>query len=183
MQHRNSEDTPTCHCRTDSFNNSFFPWNICEWNKLDLGIQKSTYSVFRQYLFKVIRPQPYATFNVCNFAGLRLLTRLRLGLSHLNEHRFNQNFQNCINPLCTCSLEVESTSHFFLHCLHYNDIRETLLNELKSVDENILKLSENKLINLLLYGDSKFDSNKNTRLLNATIKYVIDLGRFTVLLV
>ena len=170
MQHRNSEDTPTCHCRTDSFNNSFFPWNICEWNKLDLGIQKSTYSVFRQYLFKVIRPQPYATFNVCNFAGLRLLTRLRLGLSHLNEHRLNQNFQNCINPLCTCSLEVESTSHFFLHCLHYNDICETLLNELKSVDENILKLSENKLINLLLYGDSKFDSNKNTGLLNAAIK-------------
>ena len=98
----------------------------------------------------------------------------------VNEHRFNHNFQNCINPLCTCSLEVELTSHFFLHCLHYNEICETLLNELKSVDENILKLSGNKLINLLLYGDSKFDSNKNTRLLNAAIKYVIDSGRFNV---
>ena len=32
---------------------------------------------------------------------------------------------------------------------------------------------------MLLYGDSKFDSNKNTRLLNAAIKYVIDSGRFT----
>ena len=52
-----------------------------------------------------------------------------------------------------------------------------------SVNENILKLSENKLINLLLYGDSKFDSNKNTRLLNAAIKYIIDSGRFTVPLV
>ena len=103
-----------------------------------------------------------------------------MGLSHLNEHRFNHNFQNCINPLCTCSLEVESTSHFFLHCLHYNDIRETLLNELKLVDENILKLSGNKLINLLLYGDSKFHLNKTTRLLNAAIKYIIDSGRFTV---
>ena len=38
-----------------------------------------------------------------------------------------------------------------------NDIHETLLIELKSVDENILKLSGNKLINLLLYGDSKLD--------------------------
>ena len=45
---------------------------------------------------------------------------------------------------------VESTSHFFLHCLDYNDSRPTLLNKLKSVDENILKLSGNKLINLLL---------------------------------
>ena len=102
-----------------------------------------------------------------------------MGLSHLNEHTLNHNFQNCMNPLCTCSLEVESISHFFLHCLHYNDTRETLLNELKSIDENILKLSGNKLINLLLYGDSKFDSNKNTRLLNAAIKYIIDSARFT----
>ena len=99
------------------------------------------------------------------------------------EHRFNHNFQNCINPLCTCSLEVESISHFSLHCLHSNDIRETLLNELKSIDENIFKLSGSKQISLLLYGDSKFDSNKNTRLLNAAIKYIIDLGRFTVPLV
>ena len=111
---RNSEDIPTYHCRTDSFKNPFFLWTIREWNRLDLDICKSIYYVFRQHLFKLIQPQPSATFNVCNFAGLHfLLTRLRLGLSHLNEHRFNHNFQNCINPLCTCSLEVESASHFF----------------------------------------------------------------------
>ena len=52
---------------------------ICKWNKLDLDICKSTYSVFRQHLFKVIQPQPSATFNVCNFAGFHLLTRLQLG--------------------------------------------------------------------------------------------------------
>ena len=46
----NSEDIPTCHCRTNSFKNSFFPWTICEWNKLDLDILKSTYSLFRQHL-------------------------------------------------------------------------------------------------------------------------------------
>ena len=39
------------------------------------------------------------------------------------------------------------------------DIWATLLNELKSVDENNLKPSDNKLINLLLYGDPQFDSN------------------------
>ena len=98
-------------------------------------------------------------------------------------NRFSHNFQKSIKPLYTCSLEVESTSHFFLQCLHYNYSRETLLNDLTSVDTNILKVSGNKLINLLLYGDSKFDSNKNTRLLNVAIKYVIDSGRFTVPLV
>ena len=99
------------------------------------------------------------------FAGLHLFTRLWLGQSHLDEHRCNHNFQNS------------------LHCLHYNDIRATLLNELKSVDENILKLFGTKLINLLFHGDPKFDSNTNTRLLKAANKYIIDSGRFTVPLV
>ena len=45
-------------------------------------------------------------------------------------------------------------------------------------DENILKLSGNMLINLLLYGNPQFDSNKNTRLLNAAIKYIIDSHRY-----
>ena len=50
------------------------------------------------------------------------------------------------------------------------------LNVLKSVDKNILKLSYNNLINMLLYGD-QFKSNKNLRLLNTTITYIIDSGR------
>ena len=177
---RNSEDIPTYHCRTDSFKNSLFPQTIHECNRLDFGFCEPTYSVFKQHLLKVIRQQPSATLNICNFAGLHLLTRLWLGLSHLNVHRFNHNLQNCIDSLCTCSLEVESTSRFLLHCLHYNDICTTLLNELKLVNENILKLSGNKLINLLLYGDPQFDSNKDTRLLNAAIKYTIDPCRFTI---
>ena len=77
-------------------------------------------------------------------------------------------------------LRVELTSHFFIHCLHYNDIRATLLNEFKSVDENILKLFDNKLINLLLYGDLQIYSSKNTRSLNSTIMYKTDSGRFTI---
>ena len=42
----NSEDTPTYHYRIDLFKNSFFPWIICKWNKHDLDICKSTYSIF-----------------------------------------------------------------------------------------------------------------------------------------
>ena len=151
----NSEDVTTYHCRTYSFKNPFLPYTICDSNRLDLGVGKSTYSVFRQHLLKVIQPQPSATFNICNFAELHLLTRLRLGISHLNECRLNHNFQNCIDLLCTCSLDVESASY----SLHYNDVHATLLNELKSVDENILKLFGTKLINLFLYGDHQFGSN------------------------
>ena len=64
---------------------------------------------------------------------LLYLKEIQYDLSLINEQRFNHNFQNCINPLCTSSFEVESNSNFFLHCLHY-PICATILNELKSVD-------------------------------------------------
>ena len=80
-------------------------------------------------------------------------------------------------------MQLRSRVNFsFFHALPllYYNIRATLLNELKSVDENILELSDNTLINLLLCGDPQFYSNKSTRLLNAAIKHIIDSGRFTV---
>ena len=62
------------------------------------------------------RPILNSYFNIHNPVGLKLLTRLRVELSLLNEHKFKQHISsNCINPLCCCSLEVESTIHFFLH--------------------------------------------------------------------
>ena len=127
-----SEDVVTYHCRTDNFKYSFFAWTIFEWNKLDLTLHKSSYKIFRNSLLKMIRPSPNPVYDIHNPIGIHSLTRLRLGLSHLNEHKFNHNFKNCFNALCTCSLEIESTSHFFLHCNHYKNIHSTLLNELKS---------------------------------------------------
>ena len=59
--------------------------------------------------------------------GIKYLTRLRLVLSHLNDHKFRHNFQDCLDPLCPCSLEVKSTIHYFQHCQYYSDIRKTLL--------------------------------------------------------
>ena len=77
--------------------------------------------------------KPSPLYNIHNPSGIKLLTRLRSGLSHLNEHKFNHNFDDCVNPFCTCSLELESTSHFFLHCHHYNTIRSISFEDLNSV--------------------------------------------------
>ena len=101
------------YSRTDIFKYSFFPSTISEWNKLDLKIRQSkTLLTFRNALIKIGRPIPKPIYNVHNPVGLKLLTRLRLGLSHLNQHKFNHNFQDCLNPLCSCSLEVECVFPF-----------------------------------------------------------------------
>ena len=125
-------------------------------NKLDGKIrQSSTLLTFRG------QPAPKPVYNIHNLNGLKLLARLRLGLSHLNEHKFNHNFKDCVNLLCYCSLEVESVSYFILHCHYFIDIRKTLSHELQSVDKNILNQFDNKRAKLLLYSSSKFKLQQN----------------------
>ena len=91
---------------------SFFQWTIIEWNKVDLKCCKYTYNVFRNHLLESAWPLSNPIYNIYDSLGTHLISRLRLGLSHLNEHRLNHNFDNCINPLCIWILEVESTRHF-----------------------------------------------------------------------
>ena len=128
------EDVAIFYCRTD----------VLELNKLDMQIRRSeSFLSFKNSLLKIGRPTAKPTYNIHNPIGLKFLTRLRLGLSHLNEHKFKHNFQDCVNPLCSCSLEIESLSHFFLHCHHFTNIRATLLDDLQSVDRDIPSFSDN----------------------------------------
>ena len=113
-----------------------------------------------------------------NQLGLKLLTRLRLRLSHLSEHRFNHNFVSCLNTFCTCSLEVESTTHFFLQRHHFNPIRINLNNSLKKIDKDIPKLSDSCLTKVIIFGDSKYSDFQNHDILNSTITFIIDSKHF-----
>ena len=45
--------------------------------------------------------------------GIKLITRLRIGFSHLNNHKFRQNFKDAINPLCSCGKAIESAIHYY----------------------------------------------------------------------
>ena len=131
------------HCRTESFKNSFFPYTIEAWYSLDPSIINSnSLEVFKSKLLAFIRPVQRSIYNVFNPQGLKFLTRLRLGLSHLNEHRFRHNFKDCIKPLCSCSLEIENTLHFFLRCQHYSTFRVGLMNKVNQTDENFSCLSD-----------------------------------------
>ena len=118
-------------------------------------------------------------YNIHDPLGICLLTRLRLVLSHLNKHRFSHNFGNCINPLCTCILEIELTAHFFLHCHFYSNICKTLLDDLNKININISTFPETALTDLLLYEKSSFDKIQNKKILTVSIKYVVDSERFT----
>ena len=106
------------------------------------------------------------------------MTRLRLGLSHLREHKPNQNFQNCMNPLCSCGMDIKSTSRFFPHCPVFDDKRITLLSTLKKIDSKLIETNESSLIETLLFGNSLFDLTKNSLILNGSIDYILSIKRF-----
>ena len=76
----------------------------------------TSYNVFKNSILKYIRPSPEKTFQCHNPKGIKLVTKLRLGLRHLREHKFKHSFQGTLNPLCSCGVDIETTSHYFLHC-------------------------------------------------------------------
>ena len=116
-------------------------------------------------------------YNIFDLTGLKFLSCLGLSFSHLNKHRFQHNFQDCLNPLCSCSLGTEDTSHYLLHYHHFSHHWIDLMNSVKSVCDNFESMPDNVKKDLLLFGDSRFDENKNKVILEATISYIKNSGR------
>ena len=98
-------------------------------------------------------------------------------MSHLREHKFKHNFQGCLNPICSCGFDIESTSHFLLHCPTFNDEQYTLLSTL-NIDCKLLELTKFSSSQTLSYGNTLFDKEKKTHILNATIEYILSTERF-----
>ena len=76
------------------FRNSFSPSTIIEWNNLGRKIRNSeTFSAFKKSILKFIRPSSNSISNCHIPNGIKLITRLRSGHSHLLEHKFRHKFR------------------------------------------------------------------------------------------
>ena len=84
-----------------------------------------------------------------------------------------------MNPLCSRSLEIEDTSHYLLYCHHFSQYRIDLMNSVKLILENFESLSDNVKKDILLYGDSRLDGNKNKFISEATLTYIKSTDRFS----
>ena len=146
---------------------------INEWNKLDSNIHNSeTLNIFKSKILKFIRPTANSIFGWNNPIGVKLFTRLRLGLSHLREHKFKHSFQDTLNPLCSCGKEVETTFHFLLSCPNYSDERLTLLSKIRNINPNISENTNSQITLFFLYGDNNFTASTNFIILSSTIEYI-----------
>ena len=124
----------------------------------------SNYHIFHNALLKFIRHVERKIFNINDPFGIKLL-RLRLGFSHLREYKFRNSFKDTLNALSFCSIDAETTTHYFLLCF-YNSNQATLMNDLKNIPICFSTVSDNNLISLVLYGDDKLHDTKNRKNIN-----------------
>ena len=153
---RDSNNIPAIHTGHNYFKNSFYPSTLSEWNNLDCKIRNSgSLSIFKKNLLNFIRPSANSIFNIHNPYTIKLLTRFRLGLSHLRDHKFRHCFQDTLNTWC--GYDTEITKNFFLHCPSLHTPRQTFLNNITNINEQILSYSEDQLIQTFLYGNPNFN--------------------------
>ena len=171
---RNALNIPLLNANHNFFRNSFFPSTIIEWNKSDPGFRKAdSLSLFQTNILKFIRPSSNSVYNCHNPKGLKFITRLRLGLSHLREHKFKHSFQDTINPLCSCGLDIESTEHFLLHCPQLVSERCTLLSTIGNINYKLLENTDSNLTQTLLFGNTSFDITGNDCLVLAMPRFLM----------
>ena len=119
-----------------------------------------------------------SSFSIHNPVGVKLLTRLWLQFSHLNEHKFRHYSKEWFIPMCDCGAETKITSHFFLRCQYFANERQKLHDDVYRIDASIKNLNEESLIDVLLYGSDRFNDSKNKQILLHTICYIQAIKRF-----
>ena len=137
-----------------------------------MKINSKTFSAFKKSILKFTRPSSNSIFNCHSPKGIKLITRLRLDLSHLREHKLRHNLLDTLNPICSCGDDIETTIQYLHHCPNYLEERRTLLDNLQSIGENIHDENDSQISELLLFGVSSNNDASNTCILNAIIQYI-----------
>ena len=116
---RNNNSIPDFRARVNTFQNSFFPQTIKDWNLLPGAVKNSpSLNSFKQKL-KDTKHKPPDWY----YSGERkwsiIHSRLRLLCSGLNDHLFSQ-LHVTDDPSCACGNGRETTKHFLLKCPMYH---------------------------------------------------------------
>ena len=82
---------------------------VSEWKNLSFELRNSeSIIIFQKALLTFIRPKNSPIFNIFDPVGLKLLTRLRVNLSHLREHKFRHNFLNILKVVVSSKFIAKS---------------------------------------------------------------------------
>ena len=165
------------------FRYTFFPYTSNSWNHLSTLIKCSpTLNVFKKRYMEFFNDAPNPIYGIHNPVGIKYLTRLRVGLSHLRMHKFHHNFGDTTSGSCSCG-KPETVEHYLLRCPNYTLIRSELFAKLRTFISLLTLTSSSYTCNLLLFGNPNYDFYTNKKILEITICFITTSKRFLVPLI
>jgi hypothetical protein len=171
--------------RTTTYQNSFFPQTITDWNQLDRKIRDlPSINSFKDTLKLTSSPKPNPLFHHNSSKAAINQTRLRLGLSALSSHRHQ--YKHIPNPKCpTCDAPKEDLVHYFLTCPTYSAQRKNFLLDIcdilyiNKIDIDFRKrLFRTFLVDIVLNGSSVLTKPENESIMYITQTFIRESHRF-----
>ena len=135
---------------------------------------------FKLYTSKELKPKKFKYFSKGSKSGNSLLTRIRVGRSYLNQHKFSIGHTD--SPQCLCHFREESPSHYFIDCFLYTPERQALFGLIEHYIPNFPNYSKHKKLDIILNGvninNDDFIST-NVSLTIAVQNFILQTKRFS----
>jgi hypothetical protein len=182
---RSGMNITTPQMRTTTYQQSFFPKSIKEWNELDM-IARGCPSIdsFKELHKKRNIYKSNPLFRKYSNKSAVNQTRIRLGLSGLSSQRHDYNHID--NPKClTCHATCEDPPHYFLLCPTYEVARADFLEDICQIlHANSIEVDFNSnqfvkaFIDMILNGTELLNEETNSDIFQITQKYIDESKRF-----
>ena len=65
-----------------------------------------------------------------------------------------------------------------MRCQNFSNQRNVFFDNLNLINSEILKMSENETVQILLFGNKRFSKNMNFRIITFSIRFIKDSTRF-----
>ena len=165
---RNNDDLDQFTFKTEKFRKSLFPDCVRKWNRLDKDIRAIvSHNSFKNKIVTDKCP-PSSLFYLGQRKFNIIHAQLRMNCSNLSAHLYSLHVVN--SPAYICSHTAEDTAHYFLDCPLYYTQRMILRNVVTRYTQFDL--------NVLLYGDSGIDHDRNVVIIQAVHDYIRTLSDF-----
>ena len=65
-----------------------------------------------------------------------------------------------------------------MRCQNFSNQRNVFFDDLNLINSEILKMSENETVQVLLFGNKRFSKNMNFRIITFSIRFIKDSTKF-----
>ena len=171
--------------KTATYQKSFVPQTINDWNNLAVAIRElPSIDSFKYYQKKTCGFKTNSLYHHSSSSAAINHTRIRLGLSGLSAQRFDYNHIN--DPRClTCGANNEDITHYFMLCPTYSGPRPEFLTGICDLlSGNNIEIDfrsrpfRNFFLETIIKGTACLDNKVIAKIFQITHKFINESKRF-----